>query len=190
MQSVLNQRARSTTGVDVGLTGLAGGIGGAIGFDALAHDSEDYLADDLRTLRKDAQALPPELQQAMVNTVGAVNGEPRMWVLAALAGSPPEQILAAVPDAPKEFKQLIKRTAELAAGAPEAAAVIGQMGARMVALEGDINHAGHVPSVISKAVDEGTAGHSPLPAILGGAGLGTGAALLHHLMAKRAAAAG
>lgn len=186
MQSVLNQKARPMTGP--ALTGLAGIVGGGIAADALAHDSEDYAADDLRGLRGDLEALPPELQQAVMQTVGATSGMPRKLVMAALSGASPDEIIALAPEAPKELKQLIKRTAELAAGAPEAAAMISQMGARMEAFEGGVTEAGRQPQDIAMAVEQNSAGHSPLPAILGGAGLGTGTALLHHLMAKRAVA--
>jgi hypothetical protein len=172
------------------MSGLGLGLVGAGAANMLAHDAEDYAADDLRGLRGDLEALPPELQQAVMQTVGATSGTPRKLVMAALSGASPDEIIALAPEAPKEFKQLIKRTAELAAGAPQAAAVINQMGARMEAFEGEAAEAGRQPRDIATAVNENTAGHSPLPAILGGAGLGTGAALLHHLLTKKAVAAG
>ena len=172
------------------MSGLGLGLAGAGGANMLAHDAEDYVADDLRGLRGELEALPPELQQAVMQTVGATSGSSRKLVMAALAGAPPEEIIALAPEAPKELRQLIKRTSELAAGAPEAAAMISQMGARMEAFEGGVAEAGRQPRDIAMAVEQNSAGHSPLPAILGGAGLGTGAALLHHLMAKKAVAAG
>ena len=184
--SILSQKAPSRVGPI--LTGILGAGTGAVGANMLAHDSEDYAADDLRGLRGDLEALPPELQQAVMQTVGATSGSSRKLVMAALAGAPPEEIIALAPEAPKELKQLIQKTAALAQGAPQAAAVISQMGTRMEAFEGEVAEAGRQPRDIAMAVEQNSAGHSPLPAILGGAGLGTGAALLHHLMAKRAVA--
>jgi hypothetical protein len=164
---------------------MGAGIG-AVAADHFAHDAEDYVADDLRDLREMIAGLPPEVQEAARNSVGAVPaGGARKLVMATLAGAPAEEVIAVAGDAPKEFKDLIKRTSELAQGAPQAAAAILAVGERMNQFESDASEAGLATGEITEKVHDGTAGHSSLPAILGGAGLGTGAALLSHLTRKR-----
>jgi hypothetical protein len=170
-------------------TGLGLGLMGAGGADMLAHDELDYSTDSLEAIRTEMGQLQPAVAEAVLRTVGsAATPELRSLVMATLSGAPPEQVLAAVPEAPKEIKDLIKMSGELAAGAPQVAAKAVDMGMKMSALDQKVGRAGLELDQVVEAANTDTAGHSSLPAILGGAGLGTGAALLHHLMAKRAAA--
>ena len=171
------------------LTGSLGASAGSLAADALAHDAEDYAAEDVRWIRESIASMPPGLQQAVLGTVGATTGvAPRQLVMAALAGAPVEEVMARAQGGSKELKMAIKNGAQLAATSPEVATMAAAFGKKMSDFETQAEGIGREPIEIVTAMNEGTVGHSPLPAILGGAGLGTGTALLHHLMAKRAVA--
>jgi len=170
---------------------MGGGLGllGAAGANIASHDEMDYTGETLKGIRGELAAMPPQVAQAVMGTVG-VASDPQMreLVMATLAGAPPEQILAAMPGAPKEFKSLIKGAGELAVGAPQVAQQAIAMGMKMNAFEAEAAGRNLDPGAVGEAVNSGEAGVSSLPAILGGAGLGTGGAILQHLLNRRGAA--
>ena len=171
---------------------MGGGLGllGAAGANIAFHDEMDYAGETVKELRGDLDALPPQVAQAVIRTVGvSMDPQARELVMAALSGTPPEQILAAMPGAPKEFKSLIKGAGELAVGAPQVAQQAIAMGMKMNAFEAEAQGRNLDPAAVGEAVNSGEAGVSALPAILGGAGLGTGGAILQHLLNRRTVAA-
>jgi hypothetical protein len=169
---------------------MAGGLGlaGAAGADWATHDGMDYTGETLKSIRSDLAALPPQAAQAVMGTVGrtADSGE-RELVMATLAGTPPDQVLATMPGAPSELRRLIKDAGALAAGAPQIAQQAIAIGMKMNGFEAEAQGRNLDPAAVSEAVNSGEAGTSPLPALLGGAGLGSGGAILQHLLNRMGA---
>ena len=168
---------------------VSGGLGlfGAGVADVAAHDPLDRSAGSLSEVRDHMEALPEQVQQVAIGTVGrAANPQIRALVMSALQGAPPEQILAALPGAPKDLKDLIKAAHEVSAVDPQLATAVIDVGMRMNAFDEEAGARGQEVRQVAEALNAGEAGESSLPAILGGAGLGTGGAILQHLLSKRA----
>lgn len=170
---------------------MAGGLGifGAGVADMAAHDAMDRSAGSLQELRDHFAGVDPRVQQAAMATVDTIkNPRIREVVMAAFMGMPPDQITAQVPGAPKEFVKMVQTAYEIGQSDPQLAAGVVDIGMRMNAFDAEAGARGHDISQVAPALEAG-AGTSPLPAILGAAGLGTGGAILQHLLNRRAVAA-
>lgn len=170
---------------------LAGGLGlgGAVGADMAANDGMDRTGETLKSIRSELSALPPQVAQAVMGTVGrTANSGERELIMATLAGAPPDQVLATLPGASNDLRRLIKDAGALAAGAPQVAQQAIAIGTKMNAFEAEAQSRNLDPAAVSEAVNSGEAGTSPLPAILGAAGLGSGGAILQHLLNRRTVA--
>jgi len=163
--------------------GGVAGLAGAAGLDRMAHDEIDYTGETLKSIRSELAAMPPQVAQAVMGTVGrTTNSGERELVMATLAGAPPDQVLATMPGAPNELRRLVKDAGALAAGAPQIAQRAIAIGMKMSGFEAEAQANGVDPVAVGEAVNSGEAGTSPLPALLGGAGLGSGGAILQHLL--------
>lgn len=170
---------------------MAGGLGlfGAGVADMAAHDDMDRSAGSLQGLRDYVAGLDPRAMQVVLATVDrAPDPVAREMIMDALKGVPADQILASTPGAPKEFKDAVKLASEVSAGAPDLAAVAVDVARRMTAFDAEAAERELSIGEVAPALEAG-AGTSPLPAILGGAGLGTGGAILQHLLNRRTVAA-
>lgn len=167
---------------------MAGGLGifGAGVADMAAHDDMDRSAGALQQLRDHAASVDPRVMQVAVATVDRVKDpRARQMVMGVLAGAAPEQVLAAVPGAPKEFKEIVKIAHEVSQADPDLARGVADIGMRMNAFDAEAGARGHDITQVAPALEAG-AGTSALPAILGAAGLGSGGAILQHLLNRRA----
>jgi len=170
---------------------VAGALGafGAGAADMAAHDAMDRSAGSLQELRDYTASVDPQVMRVALATVDRVKDpRARQMVMGALMGAPPDQVLAAVPGAPKEFKDIVKIAHEASQAAPELARGAADIGMRMNAFDAEAGARGHDISQVAPALEAG-AGESSLPKILGAAGLGTGGAILQHLLNRRAVAA-
>jgi hypothetical protein len=169
---------------------MGGGLGlfGAGVADMAAHDEMDRSAGSLQDLRNHAAGVDPRVMQVALQTVDTIkNPRIREVVMGAFMGMPPEQITAQVPDAPKEFVKMVKTAYEIGRADPQLAAGVVDIGMRMNAFDAEAAARGQDITQVAPALEAG-AGESPLPAILGGAGLGSGGAILQHLLNRRGAA--
>ncbi len=158
------------------------GLAGAGVADMTVNDAMDRSASSLQELRDYAASLDPRAMQVVLATVNqAPDPVAREMIMDALKGTPAEQILAGMPAAPKEFKAAVKLASQVSAGAPDLAAAALGVGQRMTAFDAEAAERGQSIDQVVPALEAG-AGTSPLPALLGGAGLGSGGAILQHLL--------
>jgi hypothetical protein len=102
-----------------------------------------------------------------------------------LAGAPADQVIAAVPGLTAEQKKLVQAAGELRANAPNESGLVLAMTSKIDGYEKSLAASGLNGGDVAQAAHAGTAGVSAIPAILGAAGLGSGAALLSEVMRRR-----
>jgi len=167
------------------------GAGGAIAADALAHDPMDRIAQQYKDFRGAYQGADELAQKVYVGVFGQGETSLKDRIMAAgiLSGELP-------PGAAEEAKKMAdtpagKKGIDLAAkvmmNRPELGPPAAKLAEREISLTAQTKTSGLTSEQVTQAADQG-AGVSPLPAMLGGAGVGSGAAIVASLLNRRAAA--
>lgn len=149
------------------------GVPTAVAAHAVSHDDMDYLAQDLKSLISNYEAMSPTAQKAFVAITAENNlsGLDKQMVGMALAGEI---------NAPKEIKTegdlAVAQAAALRVKAPEIAAEVARLNQQELDLVVKEIDLGTTPQAVEGALKYEGAGVSPAPAVIGGS-LGAAAAL-------------
>jgi hypothetical protein len=150
------------------------GAGGAVAADALMHDDLDRLAQGARDFNVAVYGAPPEAQEAYMAMFGQapVSNMDRLIVTNLLKGNGTGPVDGGPiqADSPAGAKA-IEMALEVRQANPALAATLAALSGQEIELLARSAAAGVDPAQTIEAVNQG-AGVSPLPAILGGAGLG------------------
>ena len=150
------------------------GTMGALGVNAMAHDDMDYMAQDLKNLNLQFDAMSPDAQNSFIAITAnnKLSGLDRAFVGAALRGEI---------DAPKGIKtegdRAVAQAASLRQQAPEIAAEVDRLNTLELDLVAKEIDSGTTPQAVISALENEGAGVTPLPAIAGGTILGLTGAL-------------
>ena len=149
------------------------GVPTALASDAIIHDDMDRMAQDLKNLISNYEAMSPTAKKAYVAITAENNlsGFDKQMVGMALAGEI---------NAPREIKTegdlAVAQAAALRVKAPEIAAEVARLNQQELDLVVKEIDFGTTPQAVEGALEYEGAGVSPAPAIIGGS-LGTAAAL-------------
>lgn len=170
----------------------AAGAAGALAADALAHDPMDRAAQQYKDFSGSFEGADEMAQRvyAGVFAQGEMSLKDRILATGILSGElPPGAVDEAkkMADSPAG-KKGIALAAEVMINRPELGPPVAKLANQEISLFAAEQKMGVGPQEVMSAADQG-AGVSPLPAILGAAGVGGGAAIVDALMRRRGAKA-
>lgn len=168
------------------------GAGGAAAADALAHDPTDRAAQQYKDFAGAYQGSDELTQKVFAGVFGQgeTSLKDRIIAVGILTGELP-------PGAAEQGKKMadtpagkkgIALAAEVMMHRPELGPPVAKLAEREIRMTVQAKKNGLTSDQVAQAADQG-AGVSPLPAILGGAGVGSGAAIVASLLNRRAGAA-